>query len=310
MLLGMAGARTVPAAPTTSSYAFEDAGLVAMHSNIADPLRSSVFFRSSRLGSFNHSHADNNAFTFVSKGQPLLISGGYTPYYGSPHHVAVARATRFKNALTFDGGIGQAEPSAHPTAPGKPVDSMDTRGELINFSDNTLWAVTTGDATLAYRGQNAGGGSWSPLLTNAVRTVAYQRAEKVVVIYDWASSNSSRKWELNFQAPTAPKLTGQTTRIDNNGASACIDVYGMPGSVKLTNGFPVAPEKSYPDQYQARYTATTASTVLVAVTVIREGCRIVPIRVDFSGTAATVSVNGGAAIVADRRTVTVLSSPL
>jgi hypothetical protein len=138
-----------------------------------------------------------------------------------------------------------------------------------------------------------------------VRTVAYQRLEKVVVIYDWASSSISRKWELNFQAPTEPKLTRQTTRIDNNGASACIDVYGMPSSAKLSNGFPVAPEKAYPDQYQARYTATSASLVLVAVTVIREDCRVVPVNVSFAGTSAKVSINGGAALVLDRRTVIV-----
>ena len=47
-----------------------------MHSETANPKRSSLFFRSSRLGTINHSHADNNAFTFVSKGKNIFISGG------------------------------------------------------------------------------------------------------------------------------------------------------------------------------------------------------------------------------------------
>ncbi len=97
--------------------------------------------------------ADNNAFVFVSKGQPLFISGGYYPYFMSPHHALVGRATRFKNALTFDGGIGQAEPSSTPASPGKPTA---IRWMLVaNSSTSTTtesWAVTTGDATLAYRG--------------------------------------------------------------------------------------------------------------------------------------------------------------
>ncbi|MFY8018691.1 MAG: heparinase II/III domain-containing protein, partial [Inhella sp.] len=66
----------------------------------------------------NHGHADQNSYVFRVKGQDLLISGGYYPWYQSPHHAAVTRATRFKNALTFDGGIGQAEPVSNPKAPG------------------------------------------------------------------------------------------------------------------------------------------------------------------------------------------------
>lgn len=307
MLLGVPGTAATPAAPTANSIVFEDAGLVAMHSNVADPARTSVFFRSSRLGSYNHSHADNNAFTFVSKGQPLLISGGYYPYYRSPHHATVGRATRFKNALTFDGGIGQAEPSANPAAPGNPVFSMDARGTLLHFADDGRWAVTTGDAALAYRGQDPKTLAWTPLLNSAVRSVAFQRAQGVVVIYDWATSNTPRRWELNFQAPTPPALAGHTVRIDNGGSSACIDVYGSGGSFKLSSGFPIAPETSLPDEYQARYFADAASTELVAVTVIREACRNVAIDVRIAGTSASVSIDGGAPIVADRQSVTVPS---
>ena len=305
MLLGIGTARVLPTAPAANSWLFEDAGLVAMHTATADPLRSSVFFRSSRLGSFNHSNADNNAFTFVSKGQPLLITGGYTPYYRSPHNALVARATRFKNALTVDGGIGQAEPGATPAAPGSPLDTMDARGELINFIDNGQWAVATGDASLAYRGQNPSTKAWSPILTDAVRSVAFQRKEKVVVIYDWASSATPRTWELNFQSLTLPTLTAGTARIDNGGASACIDVYGLGGSFKVTSGFPVAPEKPMPNQFQARYASSGRTPELVAVTVIREDCRDVPVTVTFNGTAASVSINGAKPLVADRKTISV-----
>ncbi|MFO1207028.1 MAG: heparinase II/III family protein [Burkholderiales bacterium] len=308
LMLGIPGAAATPAAPTENSKLLEDAGLVAMHSSASDPGRTSVFFRSSRLGSYNHSHADNNAFTFVSKGQPLLVSGGYYPYYGSPHHLAVGRATRFKNALTFNGGIGQAEPSAAPSAPGNPVFSMDARGQLLNYADDGRWAVTTGDATLAYRGQDPATGAWNPLLTNAVRTVAFQRNERVVVIYDWATSLNPKRWELNFQSLNAPTLSASTVKVQNGGASACIDVYGPAGTFAFTSGFPIPPETPMATQYQSRFVAATSSTELVSVTVVREACRAVPVTVNFTGTSASVSINGAAPLVADKKTVTVPGS--
>lgn len=302
LMLGLKLPAIVPAAPKANSWVLEDAGLVAMHSATADPNRSSLYFRSSRFGSYNHSTADNNGFAFVSKGQPLFISGGYYPYYMSPHHALVGRATRFKNALTIDGGIGQAEPSAAPTVPGKPLSSMDARGQLINFHDNETWAVASGDATLAYRGYSAG--TWTPFLSNAIRTVAYNRAERVAVIYDWATSDKARTWEMNFQMMNAPTLNKFTLRAVAGDAQGCVDVYNAPGSFKVTKGFPIAPENGLPDEYQARYSVSRASKELVAVTVIREDCRSVPVSVSVTAASASVVINGAAPLVMDRRAVT------
>jgi len=305
LMLGLTLPAVAPLAPAINSWVFEDAGLAAMHSSTADPYRSSLYFRSSRLGSFNHSSADNNAFVFVSKGQPLFVSGGYYPYFMSPHHALVGRATRFKNALTFDGGIGQAEPSGAPPSPSKPLHSMDARGQLINFHDSGTWAVTSGDATLAYRGYDSAAQVWRPLLSNAVRTVAYNRTEKVAVVYDWATSGTPRTWELNFQVLNAPTLDQSTLRAVAENAQGCVDVYNAPGTFKVTKGFPIAPENGLPDQYQARYSVSRPSSELVAVTVIREDCRSVPVTVAADATSVTVAINGTAPLVMDRRTVRV-----
>ncbi len=302
MLLGLKASPIEPSAPAINSWIFEDAGMVAFHTQTSSAARSSLFFRSSRLGSFNHSHADNNAFTFVSKGRDLLVSGGYYPYYMSPHHALVGRATRFKNALTFDGGIGQAEPNALSTAPGAPLHSMETRGKLINYADNGTWGVATGDATLAYRGL-APNQTWMPLLSNAFRSVAFNRAEGVALVYDWASSDTARKWELNFQSLNAPQITSQSVQVSNGPSRACIDTHGPPMILSSTKGFPIAAENGLPDQYQTRFTATTAANQLVTVTVIREDCRAVPISVELVGTRASVSVNGSRVITFDKQTV-------
>jgi hypothetical protein len=316
LMLGIPAKVLPPAPALPNSYSFEDAGVVAMHTKTDDPARTSVFFRSSRFGSLNHSHADNNAFTFVSRGKELLISGGYYDYYDSPHHALVTRATRFKNALTFDGGIGQAEPTPSPTAPGAPYFSMDARGQLVHFEDNGTWAVTTGDATLAYRGRDAATNTWSPLLSSAYRTVAFNRRERVVVIYDRARSASARTWELNFQTlqatslVTVPGLPRPTLRLVNGTSSACVDVYAPEGTFTMTHGWPVvsgapvAPTKTVVEQFQTRYAVTNPTRELTAVTVIREDCRAVPVQVSMpDGSTATIAIDNGAPLVADGLTV-------
>lgn len=289
-----------------SSKIFEDAGYVAIHSRGNDSLRSSLFFRSSRFGSYNHSHADNNSFSFVSKGKAILISGGYYPSYNTLHHAYVGRATRFKNALTFNGGIGQAEPGIDVKAPGKPeIDRMDATGKLINFADGTNWAVTTGDATQAYRSVNTSTGVWSPLLTSAIRTVAYHRSEKVAIIYDYATSAVDRVWELNFNSMNAVTMlnNNKTVRIDNAPSSSCLEIYSNhTGTFIRTSGFPYAPEKPRPTQYQTQFKANIGSKKFVSVTVIRENCTAKAVNVKFFDTKAIIDINGNF-IVADKQNV-------
>jgi hypothetical protein len=304
MLLALDQPEVVAAAETRTSFHFPEAGVVAMHDNAAATDRSSVFFRSSRFGSFNHSHADQNAFTLVSKGNDVLITGGYYPYYMSKHHATVTRATRYKNALTFDGGIGQAEPVKSPTAPGKPMASMDTRGEMINYRVSGKWAAATGDATLAYRGWDSKADAWLPLLSNAVRSIGYNRQERVIVIYDWATSDVARRWELNFNSLEPFTANGASAKATGKTASACIDIHGGSGSFSTSKGFAVAPEGNYPTQYQARYKAGGASNEWVAVTIVRESCSAVPVTVDLNGLSAVVRVNGEAALSFSGRTVT------
>jgi Domain of unknown function (DUF4962)/Heparinase II/III-like protein len=311
MVLGIHATTPAPVAPSSNAYVSVDAGVAALHSKTSDVNRSTVHFRSSPFGLWNHSHGDNNAFTFDSRGQNLLISAGYYTWFRAPHHSKVHRATRYKNAMTFDGGIGQSEPvktfgfTDPPTAPSAPIDSMDMTGSIINFYDNTQWGVVTGDATLAYRMENP----WqrqAPMLSNAVRSVAMNRAERVVVIYDWATSATARRWELNFHAlNTFTDLNG-SLRVQNGGASACIDVYGMQSAAfAQVTGFAVAPEKPLANQAHGRFTAGMATPELASVTIIREDCRAVPISVTVTGSQAVVAINGGTAITFDRRTLKV-----
>jgi len=57
--------------------------------------------------------------------------------------------------------------------------------------------------------------------------------------------------------------------------------------------------------YQARFQASASTPALVAVTVIREDCRNVPVSVTVNGTAASVSINSESAMSFDGRTAVV-----
>lgn len=214
----------VPTQLPPNTYLFEDAGLVAVHSKLTDNKRSSLYFRSSKLGSYNHSHADSNAFTFVSKGRDIFVSGGWYEKYNNELHNSFTRPTRFKNALTFCydvsttpytcAGLGQSEPSAVATSPGQPaLDTLDAPGKLVNFSaaEQSKWTVVTGDATRAYSGKS--GDAWQPMLLNAVRTVAYHREAGIVFIYDWASSADQRYWQQNLQTLDKPVSVNPNDRL-------------------------------------------------------------------------------------------------
>jgi hypothetical protein len=296
-----AGAPVAPVAPNSTVWVFEDVGQSAFHSDATSTARSSLYFKSSRFGAYNHSHADQNSFVLQSRGAALLISAGDYPYYGSPHHLNVTRATRYKNALTFDGGIGQAESKPASSRPTAPVYSMDARGSLIGTVHNARIAVATGDATLAYRALDPASGSWAPLLSNAVRSVAYSKSEKVTVVYDWATSAAPRRWELNYHAlQPFESAGGGVVRVVNKAAAACIRHHGPAGSFTQTDRFDVAPEKPGVAQHHGRFTVGTGSSELAMVTVIVEDCRAAPVKVTIVGTAAVVEV-GADTLRFDRR---------
>jgi len=90
-----------PAPPVSNAVIFKSIGWAAMHSDISDRSRTSVYFKSSPFGSYNHAHADQNALVLFSGGRPLLIEAGNYDYYGSPLWFGWYRQSRGHNAVTF-----------------------------------------------------------------------------------------------------------------------------------------------------------------------------------------------------------------
>ncbi len=314
-MLGLRLPAVTPVAPTALSYVSGDAGIAVLFSSADPASRSALYFRSSQFGSYNHSHADQNSIYLDVDGKPLLITGGYMTDYFAAHHLAVQRNTRYQNAMTFDGGVGQGQWSesndsaVEPTGLSLPRESRDFTGELINFKDFGAWAVVTGDATRAYRMERGNTQTQVPLLSSAIRTAAYHRDLRVIVLYDWATSSKPRTWELNFQTLFPFTMAGTSVRADNDGAAACIDVYGLPNQTfSQTSEFSVAPASTSrfptPNQAHGRFAAGLPTNELVAVTVIRENCAAHNVTVDFAGTQATVRVDNQAPAVFDKKTVT------
>lgn len=300
LLLGVdASTLPKPEAPSQNDWFFADAGLAALHVDARLSARTSLFFRASRFGAYNHSHADQNSIVYVSQGQPLLVNAGYDPYYGSPHHNNT-RSTRYKNALSFDGGYGQSESLSTTGKPADPLHSMDASGTLLRTESRANLAAVTGDATLAYRAYSTQSWSWVPLLGNAVRSVVMDKSSGVTLVYDWATSSTPRQWELNFHSPNPFSANASTVMASKGGASVCLDRYGPATSFAQTQAWEVAPENGLPAQAHGRFTVLSRSTEFAHLTVLRDSCRDAPLQVSQSGSRITVQL-GTQRIVFEQR---------
>jgi hypothetical protein len=92
-----------PAASTSTVLrTFPVAGWAALRTHLEDPARDIAFiFRSSRFGSYSHSHANNNDFILHVGGRVLAMPSGYYSGYGSDHHAHWVWHTKSHNCLTL-----------------------------------------------------------------------------------------------------------------------------------------------------------------------------------------------------------------
>lgn len=268
-------------ANTPPSALFESIGWVALHSDLRDRGRQSIYFKSSPFGSLNHSHADQNSFFVNSGGQPLLVDSGYYDSYNSVHQIAWARQTMAHNALTFDGGRGQT------------LDRKEAAGKIRHFSDDGTLAIAVGDAIPAYAAGTL----------RALRTLLYFRPSLLVVIDD-AVASEARHWEINLHAPSPFRPAGNGIAVESGSAKACIATHSPQSvSVKTWHGFPQPPARTAAlprvDQYHARWSLSQASTNFVAVQVIDLGCTGADVTVQFAAATTIVAANNVAVAVGE-----------
>ncbi len=250
-------------AGTPHAVHLQDIGWVAMHSDLGDRARTSVYFKSSPYGSYSHSHADQNSFVIHARRRALAIDSGYYDFYGSPHWKDWYKQTRAHNAITFDGGQGQMH------------DTMDAKGRIVRFEHHADYDIATGDATQAYSGA----------LSRALRSIVYLRPDTVLV-YDSLASDTPRTWEWNLHALSKMKEQGpRALEIEQDGVRLCVRMLGAPeGAFTQTDRFTTEPQGKYPAQWHARYATAGKSRAARFLALLDVECR---------GTIAEVWEEGG-----------------
>lgn len=271
-LLMTAGRDEGPAAfpnGTPNDAAFPSVGWVAMHSDLRDPMRTSVYFKSSGYGSYNHSHADQNSFVIHDKGRRLAVASGYYDGYKTAHWTQWYKQTRAANAITFDGGHGQG------------LNDRRFEGTITRFESTPRLAYATGHAEKAYDGA----------LTKAQRTIVYLKPD-IVIVRDVLASREPHAWEWNIHAlERMEPVDAKTVQLRNGPARLCLTMLAGPDAAfQQTNRF-TAPPEGHPapkDQWHGVFAAASPSNEAEFVAVMHIG-----VDCAHNGTATATKANGG-----------------
>ncbi|MBM4084189.1 MAG: DUF4962 domain-containing protein, partial [Planctomycetes bacterium] len=237
---------------------FRDAGLVAMHSALADgPRNVQVLLRSCPFGSISHGYADQNAFVLHAFGEPLAIASGYNDLANSPHERLWARLTKASNGITVDDE-------------GQPPQDAAARGRIAAFATNDYAHYALGDACAAYKGR----------LERFDRHVVFLQPrdgdEAMVVIADDLASPKPARFQWWLHALEKMAVDDAAGRVTIQRAAARLRVQFLaPSGLRFeqTGKFPAPPNesvkgKAYPDQWHLTAHADEPATRRQFVTVL------------------------------------------
>jgi hypothetical protein len=277
-------------AATPNAALFPSIGWAAMHSDLSDAARVSLYFKSSFFGSFSHSHADQNSFVINAGGQPLAIDSGYYDDYKTPHWWQWYKQTRAHNAVTFDGGKGQVVFEEN---------GMLGSGAISRFEHHSAYDIVTGDATQAYGGA----------LSEAKRSMVYLRPN-LILVYDRLASDTPRQWEWNIHALNPMKVVSdRQISIENNGQRLCVNMLAGPTMrFTQTDLFTTDPSGNFPRQWHGNFYSVERLRSTEFVTLLNVGCTPITARASKADGVWTVPVSGKIVSVAANGRSTVGSS--
>jgi len=271
---------STPPADLPQARVFSGAGLVAMHSDLADPKNDAwLVMRSSPFGSISHGHADQNAFCIEAFGEALAVPSGYYPWYGSPHHENWTRETKAKNCITIDGGLGQTKRS------------WDANGRIVRFATNERYDYALGDATPAYSGR----------LTKCLRHVVHLRPG-VFVIVDELEAPKPVTFEWWLHALDQMQVDeGKREALVRRGDARLLVSFIQPQELVLTqtDQFTPPPEDKKPNQWHLTAATKAKTRSALFLTVLRphraaEEGKLPPVeRIEGGGAAGVVVSLGG-----------------
>ncbi len=265
---------TATPVPPANAAVYSSIGWVAMHSDLANRARTSVYFKSSPYGSYNHSHGDQNSLVIDSGGRRLLTEAGYEDFYYSPLVQSWYRQTKAHNAITFnDGttsGVGQLTTGN--------FDNLMRKGKITAFSTTPAVDYAEGDATQAY----------GTALTSVVRKVWYLRTQDVVVVVDKLAAPKALTFEWNMHA-FAPitQVTQSSVKITNVDRSLCVSTISTDPSIYQKRSGPVTPGRT---EDHGAFVKTTAATTAEFVVVLDVGCKGATSKINSASGTRTLEV--------------------
>ena len=227
------------------SHVFDDVGIVAMHSEMADPDNNvMMLFKSNPFGAMSHNHASQNAFVIEAFGEPLAISSGYRTTHGIPHHREWIWQTKAHNSILVDGE-------------GQVPRQRSSRGEIIDHEEHDDYAYTVGDATEAYGGR----------LEKFHRHVVFIRPNYFVLIDDVKTAEEDGStYQWLFHAKKELEVDDENHVVVSRSGNAHLALrFLRPGPLEFTQttGFdpPTEDPEVAPDQYHL--TAATQDPAIV-----------------------------------------------
>jgi hypothetical protein len=270
---------TLPEGTPSSAY-FPSVGWVAMHSSLPDPERTSVYFKSSPYGSYNHSHGDQNSFVIHHRGERLVMASGYYDGYQTPHWKQWYKQTRATNAITFDGGQGQG------------FNGKEFAGEITRFESGDGYDLATGRAEKAYGGE----------LTRAQRSIVYLRPN-LVLVHDRLASETPRTWEWNIHAMRKmAKLGDRMVQVRNGAAQMCLEMLVSPQvTFEQVDQFTSPPSgENMPNQWHGAFVSGSKSHDAEFIALMRIGAecssRTSPAKLLPTAEGLRVEVDGAAVV--------------
>jgi hypothetical protein len=258
---------TYLSAPSNSAY-YPSIGWAAMHSDIASPSRTSVYFKSSPYGSFSHSHGDQNAIMLTVAGQPLLIKAGWYDWFGSPYWTDWYHQTKSQNAITFDAGKGQLVTGYR--------EQLQRNGKITSFSAQPTYDYVEGDAVPAYGGT----------LTTATRQLWYLRGQNAVLVRDRLKAPAAHTYEFNLHAPAAITVESTTSvKITAGGQMVCVRSLGPAALYEKRAGY--APKAGTVEDHGAFTLKSAAGAPAEFLVLLDVGCKRPAVKIVASGSGAS-----------------------
>jgi hypothetical protein len=262
-----------PPATLDGSRYFADVGWVAMHSALGDASNDVwALFKSSRFGSYSHSHADQNTFQFYAYGRPIALDGGYHPALGSPHDALYSRQTRAHNGILVNGR-------------GQPPTTWDAAGRIEEFRREGILTLARGQAAEAYNTPQTRAilnlwkkydaktpvPSLEPRVESCERTLAFaaSKTHPVLVIHDYVrtAAPTAFNWLLHTLEKLEMDARTGCVLIRNGEARVAVRLIATaPAEFSQSDRFPIPMEKpdaaafimskeAYPNQW--RFNAAT-----------------------------------------------------